>query len=38
MAIDAQIAYITSGCGKAQHLEEIIVDMVGKENETNVEC
>lgn len=27
MGIDAQIVYITNGCGKVQHLEEINVDM-----------
>ena len=31
MGIDAQIAYITSGYGKVQHLEEIDVDMGGGE-------
>lgn len=33
MGIDAQIVYITNGCGKVQHLEEIDVDMGDKENE-----
>ena len=35
MDIDAQIVYIMSGCGKAQHLEEIDVDTGDKEDERN---
>ena len=31
MGIDVQIAYITNGCGKVSHLEEINVDTGDKE-------
>ena len=35
MGIDAQIVYITNGCGKVQHLEEINVDTRRKKMELN---